>query len=391
MPKQTTEVYPQILSSRYGKVKVYRSGDQAQWVKYTVAWSVGKVRHRKCFSDPVMARNHAETVLEQLANGQPLAGQMTASDALYYESCRKRLGGIPLMTAVDYYLAMHKKVGSMESPLVGKVRDNFLADLDSRGNSDRDLSGVKSHLKEFCDSFSVPMATIKATDIDRYLQSKDCSNRTRHNIRGTLCRFWKWAFKKGVLPRDLDNAADCSSTYKVERASSPGIFTPPQMAEILAAAEERWVPYLAISAFAGVRQAEILRLRWEDIRMDEKVIVLGSDVTKTNKRRVAHMTDNLVKWLEATKVEKTGSICPCSRPNVETKRISAATKIAWVPNGLRHSYISYQMAILRDAAKVAEQCGNSEAQVQASYKANAIESEATRWFGIEPDQETTEM
>jgi hypothetical protein len=42
------------------------------------------------------------------------------------------------------------------------------------------------------------------------------------------------------------------------------------------------------------------------------------------------------------------------------------------------------MAILRDAAKVAEQCGNSPQQVQANYKANALESEAKKWFAIRP-------
>jgi integrase len=385
MPKKLPEVYPKILSNRYGKVKIYHSPNRGRWEKYVVTWSVGRVRHRKTFSDPVKADNHADVVLTQIGNGQPLAGHMTASDALYYESCRKRLAGVPLMVAVDYYLSMHGGGDASDSPTVGKVRDAFVKDITARGNSDRDLGSVRSHLKDFCDSFAVPMVTIKATDIDRYLQSKVCSNRTRHNIRGSLCRLWKWAKQKGVLPRNLDSAADLSSTYKSERAASPGIFTPAQLGEILAAAEDRWLPYLTIAAFAGIRQAELCRLTWADINLEERVIVLGANVTKTNKRRVAHMPDNLVKWLQSVEAEKEGAICPATRPNVETKRISAAAKIAWVDNGLRHSYISYQMALLRDAAKVAEQCGNSESQVQASYKANALESEARKWFGIEPE------
>ena len=70
-----------------------------------------------------------------------------------------------------------------------------------------------------------------------------------------------------------------------------------------------------------------------------------------------------------------------------TGRLAAASKVEWVHNGLRHSYISYQMAILRDAAKVAEQCGNSPEQVQANYKANATETEANRWFSVRPAPE----
>jgi hypothetical protein len=45
------------------------------------------------------------------------------------------------------------------------------------------------------------------------------------------------------------------------------------------------------------------------------------------------------------------------------------------------------MAILRDAAKVAEQCGNSPQQVQVNYKANATESEAKKWFAIRPKKQ----
>ena len=70
-----------------------------------------------------------------------------------------------------------------------------------------------------------------------------------------------------------------------------------------------------------------------------------------------------------------------------TSRLSKASKVEWVHNGLRHSYISYMMAILRDDAKVAEQCGNSPQQVQANYKANAVESEAKKWFDIQPTKQ----
>lgn len=384
MPKKNTDIYPKVLTSRYGKVIIYENANRGKWKVYVVTWSVGRVRNRKSFSDEMLAQNHAETVLEQLANGQPLAGQMTASDALYFESCKKKLGGVPLMAAVDYYLMAHGSADGSGGMELSKVRTAFLKDLEARGNSKRDLLSVKSHLKALCEAIQGPVTRVKATDIDAFLQNKRCSNRTRANIRISVCRLWNWAKAKGYIPKNMENAAEASSKYKSEYAASPGIFTPDQLAEMLAVAEEPWLPYITICAFAGLRQAEACRLNWEDVRIAEKAIVLGADITKTNKRRVAHMPENLIKWLESVKTEKTGKICPATRPNKETKRISGVTGVPWVQNGLRHSYISYQMALTRDAAKVAEQCGNSADEIQSSYKANALESEAKRWFSILP-------
>lgn len=384
MPKQKNS-YPRVLSSRYGKVKIYRNANREKWETFVVTWSVGKHRNRKNFSDPLKAENHAETVLEQLSKGQPLAGQMTASDALYFDMCKKKLGGIPLMEAVDYYLRSFGASNGDGSPLVAHVRDAYLEDLKARKVSPRDLESVKSHLNGFCEAVSGPIVRVQAKDIDAYLQGRECSNRTRWNIRGSLCRMWNWAKSKDMLPRNVESAADRSSKYKVERSASPGIFTPSQFSAMLEKAEPRWIPYLAICAFAGLRHAEGCRLKWEDIHMGEKAIILGSHITKTNKRRVAHMPDNLVAWLESFTGESSGKICPHPRPNEETRRLSEVTGIPWVNNGMRHSYISYQMAILRDAAKVAEQCGNSASEVQSSYKANALESEAKKWFSITPE------
>ena len=39
--------------------------------------------------------------------------------------------------------------------------------------------------------------------------------------------------------------------------------------------------------------------------------------------------------------------------------LSKKLEIAWPHNGLRHSYISYRLAIVKDAAKVALEAGNS--------------------------------
>jgi len=386
MPRQnTTSKYPKVLRNKYGKVRIYQGANRGDWEVYTVTWSVGKTRIRKCFADELAASNHAENVLEQFEHGHPLAGTLTTSDAIYYDACRKRLGGVPLMTAVEFYLINHGDVAEGSQVMLTDARNAFLKDIKSQGNSVRDIQTVRSHLGDFCDHFAVSISSIKAADLDDYLQRKNWSNCSRKNVRGTICRLWAWAFKKGVLPKHRENEAAKSLNYKAERSGSPGIFTPDEMATLLSAVPDIWLPYFAIGGFAGLRSAEIVRLTWADINLDEKVIVLSSAVTKTRKRRVVNMPDNLVEWLRVSAVEKTGPVCPHARPNKATSAAASESGVKWVDNGLRHSSISYQMAIVRDAEKVSEQHGNSSSEVQASYKANVLEKDATRWFSIIPD------
>lgn len=388
----STDGYPKHLVTRYGKVHIYKNSNRANWVVYVVAWSVGKKRQRMSFSDEVAALNHAELVQEQFKNGEPLAAKISSSKALYYEACEQKLRGVSLMDAVEFYLTMNGTSSSAPKITLDALVEKYLDSLKTAGNELRDIQTVRSHLTRFRDTMRVPVASIRALDIDRYLsEPQEWSNRTRNNHKQSISRLFNWAIEKDYLPSNMTNPVVKATTYKVESAGSPGIFTPDQMAKLLSHAEKEWVPYLAISAFAGVRSAEITRLQWSDVIFSEKVIVLDSKHTKTNRRRVAHMPDNLVEWLKSYTGEKKGSICPTKSPNKMTSRLSKSSKVGWVHNGLRHSYISYMMAVLRDAAKVAEQCGNSPQQVQANYKANAVESEAKKWFGIRPTKHKTQQ
>lgn len=391
MPKQKSKAapeYPKHIVSRYGKVHIYRNTNRGNWTVYVVAWSVGKKRQRLSFSDEAAALNHAELVQKQFENGEPLAARVSSSKALYYEACEQKLKGISLMEAVDYYLMMHGGEPSNSGLSLVDLVEKYIKGAEKAGNKIRDIQTIRSHLRRFSSHIKVPTESIRALDIDRYLQDeKDWSNRTRNNHRQSISRLFNWAIEKEYLPRNMQNPAERATTYKVETSGSPGIFTPKELTTLLDYAAENlkeWVPYLAISAFAGVRSAEVARLQWSDILTEEKVIVLESRHTKTNRRRVAHMPDNLVLWLNSYKGEKSGRICPAKNPNKMTNQLSKDTKIPWKHNALRHSYISYQMAILRDAAKVAEQCGNSPQQVQANYKANALESDAKKWFDVCP-------
>lgn len=54
-------------------------------------------------------------------------------------------------------------------------------------------------------------------------------------------------------------------------------------------------------------------------------------------------------------------------------------------NGLRHSYGSYRLAIVKDPAQIAYEMGNTTSMVFKHYRRVVGEIEAQKWFSLYPD------
>jgi hypothetical protein len=53
---------------------------------------------------------------------------------------------------------------------------------------------------------------------------------------------------------------------------------------------------------------------------------------------------------------------------------------------MRHSYASYRMAILNDAAKVASEMGNSPSIIYRDYRQLVTPAQGHQWFAVLPEQ-----
>jgi hypothetical protein len=58
--------------------------------------------------------------------------------------------------------------------------------------------------------------------------------------------------------------------------------------------------------------------------------------------------------------------------------------VKWKPNALRHSFISYQVAEIKNVAQVALEAGNSPDIIFQHYRELVTEETAKAWFGITP-------
>jgi hypothetical protein len=99
---------------------------------------------------------------------------------------------------------------------------------------------------------------------------------------------------------------------------------------------------------------------------------------------------NLAQWL-AQYVRHTGKIWKGTTNDLQDARAACvkAAKTPWKDNGLRHSFISYRLASIQNAAQVALEAGNSPNVVFRHYRELVKPSAAKAWFAVTPSKPRT--
>ena len=186
---------------------------------------------------------------------------------------------------------------------------------------------------------------------------------------------------------------DINPVEKVEswriRGKTPEIFTPEEVQKILNSTppQSEIRAYAAIAAFTGIRNAEMKRLTWDKIKLDDREIILDSEITKTASRRVVKIPENLAKWLEPYVWELgTKKKILTKSQNLQIKKLhNALGKGNWVKNGFRHSAATYYLALTKNAYLTAEQMGHAVDVLKQHYNGLAREKDAIRYFNIMPE------
>ena len=378
---KTDITYPYKVKTRFGSVKIYREEN-----RFCVAWPSEEGRRRQRFSDEDEAHQRASEIISDFHKGMALRNEISSVIAVNLKEYETTLAvyGATIGDAVRAFVAAKHKEHSRKVLAPVAVKE-FLDSFEIKKG--RNYQTARSITNAFSRSFSGNLDEITVTELDTYLRGVSTNGRTRNNHLGYLETFFRWAKKwKEYLPNGempIENIpAYPESESKIE------VFSMEEIKSLLYAADENLIPYLAVGAFAGVRCAEITRLRWEDFKLEERVIELNPWVTKTKRRRLALMSENLMWWISSTKGDQTGPICPnISQLHNSLSALCKKVGIKWKNNGLRKSYISYCMALPEsNSAIVAKQCGTSPGMVEERYKGLVSPKLAEEWFRIYPIQ-----
>jgi integrase len=167
----------------------------------------------------------------------------------------------------------------------------------------------------------------------------------------------------------------------------PEIFTVDELSSLLEAANctaPDVLPLLAIGAFAGLRDAEIKRLDWNEVDLARGHIEIKAAKAKSARRRIVPISPNLAAWLRPYAGIK-GRLAPVGARKKLDRIRKAACLTRWPKNGLRHSFASYRLAAIQDAPRVASELGHTSPQMlYSTYRELVLPEEAERYWKIAP-------
>lgn len=382
-------------------VPIYR-GEVYGRTRYTVAFYLNQQRVRRTFSSLDAARAEARTAAQKIQEGmsaindispqrrdsllaaERIVGEfdvplVTAADE--YARCRKRLGGFPLMSAVEEFL--RRTSGVKLGAKVGDVVKEFLESKRQDQISKVYLTQLTQTLARLMAAFPGDLLHIQSSDIDRWLRGFEVSPVTRNTMLRCVKVFFSFAKTQGFLPRSEPSAAEMLAMVKTGDTKTE-IFSPEEFVRVLAAAPQHLVGLLAVGGFAGLRAAEMERLDWSAVDLDRRIITLRADQAKTASRRIVPISENLARWVE--KVPRSGKVVEKHGYFHEASLLAQRLGIQWPCNGLRHSFISYRLALINDVNKVALEAGNSAAIIFKHYRELVTDVCAKNWFSIMPPE-----
>ena len=262
------------------------------------------------------------------------------------------------------------------SPATGEAARNYVRHLTERGVETRT---VAADIKHFTDGHPGPIADVTTPSVKLHLDSLGVGPRRHNNVRSTLVTFFGWCRKQGFLSDGM-TAPERTHALDVPK-KRPAIYTPAEFRALLAAVAPEWRLPLAICGLAGLRTCETEKLLWREVRLGKKLIeVLPENAKNTNRRRLVPIHPALLTWLRKADFSPEDHVCPQGlRIDNLAKRVKRSG-VKWVKNGLRHSYGSYRCAVVKSAAQVALEMGNSEAIVRSNYLDYTERKDATAWF-----------
>lgn len=396
---------------RFGSVAIpyqeYRNAGGRYWMLF---YYEGGRRKREARTSWKKLYKRAEEIATNIANGQAAMSAFSEADrasylrsleivaptktplelaAGIYTECVQILGGrISPQEACRFFVAQHP------AGIITRNIPQIVTELLSKkAIGDKWRRNLSHMLDRFAGRFSGPLGSLQARDIEDWLDSLPGGLRTRRNHRNVVEDLVSFARVRGYLRKDWEELAHVSNPEP--RIPEVNIYSPEDLVRLLNVAEtykagRKLVPFVAITAFAGVRHGEMneekaQHLDWADIDWEGKSIYVQKATAKTGRDRTVDMPDNLVAWLETYRRPR-GKICALANTSNAFCRLRKRAGIGKKRNGLRKSFISYKLALTRNIDGVADQAGNSAAIIRKNYKRTdtRLRASAERWFSIMP-------
>jgi len=388
-------------------VRIYKRMRKMAKGKYRRIFEVADystgARQLRGFKDHEAALDAADKIARQIASGNTTAATMLNSEAASYgravELLRPTGATLEVASAVyakayeilggDYiseaamFFARHR-ADQITRRTVAEAVKELIEAKKARGKSARYVADLNSRLTRFAKSHAVDISTVTTADVQRWLDRLKLAPQTARNFRTVLYTLFSFAEARGYIFKGGNPVAG-TEHISTNGTGAIQIYTPAELAALLNNAPENFMPVVALGGLAGLRTAEIQRLDWSDLDMAGGFIHVAAEKAKTRSRRLVPILPSLAQWL-ATLAQQKGKVWKGTENELKEARAETvkAAQTPWKDNALRHSFISYRLAEIQNAAQVALEAGNSPSMVFKHYRELVKPETAKAWFAIAP-------
>jgi integrase len=362
------------------------------------------------------ARAAANDAIDKITAGQGEVLNLKSADAYAYTRSRVILDGDEGETKIDFQideavrefanayrlLAGRSTIGdvcrdwlkrnAVELPkiTVAAAVELLKKQAETDGKSPDRQKQLAAALDAFALAFNIEVHTLTPKQLADYLTALPFKERTKANHRDVIGYFNRWLILRGYLAKGTDWLEGVQN-YTKRKIGGIEIYSADEMRRLIAAADERILPLIVIGGFAGLRHAEITRLEWQDIDLEDGFIEVKAEHAKTDTRRIVPLKPNLKSFLLPL-AKKSGKVVSIANTTKMLLQAAADTSdaakeikpLAWKHNALRHTYISARVAECGDVPRVADEAGNSPQVIRTNYLKRMRPALAAEWFSISP-------
>jgi len=225
--------------------------------------------------------------------------------------------------------------------------------------------------------------------LKEYIQSlrnkrtgKPMGPKARNHHRTYLKGFLKWcAGEMFISDSQWLELSRALENEKAKSLKSIKIHSPEELDKLLQQATGTLRLIIGIAAFAGLRTAELLRLSWNDLKSN--YIEVRAENAKTRARRLVPVSSALQVLIKDYPHES-GAIWSDSASwfRDSIAKVYQEVGVPKNPYALRHSFISYRLALTGDEKSTALEAGNTPDMIFQHYRELVTKEEAEKWFDV---------
>jgi len=233
--------------------------------------------------------------------------------------------------------------------------------------------------------------TVTRGEFKTWLEGSSTGNAARAATARAARALWRYALLQD--PPLVNQVVTEGLAFKAGANGSEGslkVLSVAQCRQILTKIEPAYRSAVALMLFAGIRPEEVAGdgkppLLWEGVKIDEKIVRISGELSKTGKTRVLeNLPDALWAWLSPRAAHQSVAVAT-RRTTSEHAKAAAGFKV-WPQDCLRHTFATYAIALLNDSGRVSMWLGHNgnPTMLHTFYRGLASKADAEKFFALRP-------